>query len=157
MIGRLGLLAALAAGMVATSATVPYPEGYRHWTLVKTATVNPASPAYAHFGGLHHIYANKATLAGYAGKTFPDGAVLVFDVHEWKEGAQSNETGARRILDVMVKDSRRYAATRGWAYTEFQGDSRTQRNVGPDTMAKTCAACHTQNGRQDSVFSAFVE
>lgn len=41
---------------------VAYPDGYRHWTHVKSATVNPASPAYAHFGGMHHIYANKPAM-----------------------------------------------------------------------------------------------
>jgi hypothetical protein len=150
------LATAAAATAMAMATPVAYPDGYRHWTHVKSATVNPASPAYAHFGGMHHIYANKAALAGYAARSFPDGSAIVFDVLEWKEAAQSSETGARRILDVMVKDSRRYAATGGWGYTEFQGDSRTERNVGPSDMAK-CAGCHQKNGRQDSVFSSYQE
>lgn len=150
------LAAAAATAAMAVANPVAYPDGYRHWTHVKSATVNPASPAYAHFGGMHHIYGNKAAMQGYAGKSFPDGSVIVFDVLEWKEGEQSSDTGGRRIRDVMVKDSRRYAATGGWGYTEFQGDSRTERNIGAGDMAK-CAGCHTKNGRQDSVFSAYRE
>jgi hypothetical protein len=152
------LLAAATAAAVAMAAPQPvaFPDGYRHWTHVKSATVNPASPAYAHFGGMHHVYGNKAAMQGYAGKSFPDGSVIVFDVLEWKETAQSSDTGARRIRDVMVKDSRRYAATGGWGYTEFQGDSRTERNIAAGDMAK-CSGCHTKNGRQDSVFSAYKD
>lgn len=59
-----GFFLATAAAAVAMAATSPvaYPDGYRHWTHVKSATVNPASPAYAHFGGMHHIYANKPAM-----------------------------------------------------------------------------------------------
>ena len=151
----LGAAAAAVAAM-AMAAPVAYPDGYRHWTHVKSATVNPASPAYAHFGGMHHIYGNKAAMAGFAGKSFPDGAVVVFDVLEWKEGAQHSDTGARRIVDVMVKDSRRYAATGGWGYTEFKGDSHTERTMDAEAMP-ACAGCHMKNGGKDSVFSVYAD
>ena len=144
-------------GMGAASPDVAYPDGFRHWTHVKSATINPASPAFAHFGGIHHIYANAAAMKGYAAKTFPDGSVLVFDVHEWKDGGQSSEAGARRIVDVMVKDRKRFADTGGWGFTEFKGDIHAERSVGPNNPVAQCASCHTKHGRQDGVFSAFAE
>jgi hypothetical protein len=151
------LLAAAAAAMAMAAANpVAYPDGYRHWTHVKSATVNSASPAYAHFGGMHHVYGNKAAMAGFASKSFPDGAVVVFDVLEWKEGPQHSDTGARRIVDVMVKDSRRFAATGGWGYTEFKGDSHTERTMSADAMA-SCAGCHMKNAGKDSVFAVYKD
>lgn len=150
-----GYLIAAALGVLAMAVSVEevaYPDGYRQWTHIKSATVNPASPAYAHFGGMHNIYGNRLAMDGFAAGTFPDGSVVVFDVLEWKEGPQHSDTGARRILDVMTKDSRRYAATGGWGYTEFQGDSHTERTMTAADMAK-CASCHQANAKHDSVFS----
>src|SRR5687768_674150 len=70
--------AAAAATAVVPPPAVPYPEGYREWVHVKSALIGPG-PAHAAFGGLHHVYANAAALAGYRAGRFPDGAVLVLD------------------------------------------------------------------------------
>jgi len=151
----LAMIALAVAGLAATEPPeVAYPDGYRLWTHVKTASVDPGSPAFAHFGGLHHIYANKPAMAGYSSGKFADGSVLVFDVLEWKAGQGATTTGARRILDVMRKD-KRFAATGGWGFTEFKGDSHAERAIGPDNPASACAACHAKAPR-DGVFSAFA-
>ena len=142
-----------AAGIAAAEPNdVGYPQGYRLWAHVKTASIDPGSPAFPHFGGLHHIYANKAAMSGYVSGKFPAGSVLVFDVLEWKAGAGATQTGARRILDVMEKDPKRFAAAGGWGFTEFKGDSHTERSIGPDNPAPACAACHA-TAKRDGVFS----
>ncbi len=153
----IGLCLVAAAVAHAGPTDVAYPDGYRHWTHVKSATIDPGSPAFAHFGGIHHIYANPQALRGYAAKTFPKGSVLVFDVLEWKVDQGSSVSGARRIVDVMEKDPTRFAATGGWGFTEFHADSHTERSIGADNPASACAQCHAAHGRQDGVFSAFVE
>lgn len=130
---------------------VPYPDGYRTWTHVKSASIDPGSPAFAHFGGIHHIYANKAAMTGYQAGKFPDGAMLVFDVREWKAGPGATTAGARRIIDVMERD-KRFAG--GWGFTEFKGDSHTERAIGPDNPAAACAACHAK-APHDGVFSQY--
>jgi hypothetical protein len=146
---------ALAAASVAAAEVkdVAYPDGYRLWTHVKSASIDPPSPAFPHFGGIHHIYANPAAMTGYRTGKFPDGAVVVFDVLEWKAGSGATVSGARRILDVMARD-KRFAAT-GWGFTEFAGDSHTERAIGPENPAAACAACHAK-APHDGVFSAFV-
>jgi hypothetical protein len=59
---------------------VPYPDGYREWTHVKSMVIQKGHPLFDAFGGLHHIYANAAAAdALRASKSFPDGAVFVFD------------------------------------------------------------------------------
>lgn len=131
---------------------VPYPDGYRLWTHVKSASIDPGSPAFPHFGGIHHIYANKAAMTGYRTGKYPDGSIIVFDVLEWKAGPGATVSGARRILDVMAKGK----GSGGWAFTEFKGDSHTERAIGPDNPAAACAACHAK-AKRDGVYSEFAE
>ena len=72
---------------------LPYPEGYRFWTHVKSMELKPGHPLYESFGGLHHIYVNPTGLRTYLeGKKapFPKGTVIVFDEFlnypGWKDG-----------------------------------------------------------------------
>ena len=38
---------------------VPYPEGFRNWTHIKTGYVGKENPGFNINGGFHHIYANE--------------------------------------------------------------------------------------------------
>lgn len=149
------LCTALAAGtaLAADPPPVPYPKGYRNWTHVKSMVIQAGHPLYESFGGIHHLYANKPALAGYAKGRFPDGAVIVFDLLEARTADNAVQEGARKVVGVMVKDSRRYAATGGWGYEGFKGDSRSERAVGKNA-ASACHACHTAQKDRDFVFSA---
>jgi hypothetical protein len=140
-------------------ASVPYPEGYRTWVHVRSGLVTKQHPNFAASGGFRHIYANPQATAGYrdpAGK-FPDGSVIVVDWLEGKDDNGSFTESTRRRLDVMMKDSVRFAATGGWGYEQFIGDSRTERNVPAAAVTKQCAACHSGPGTRDSVFSKLRE
>ncbi|MBI3423838.1 MAG: cytochrome P460 family protein [Acidobacteria bacterium] len=135
---------------------VPYPAGYRQWVHVSSALVGPQAPGFAVNGGIHHIYANEKALAGYRTGRFPDGSVLVADFLETKENNGVTTEAARRRIDVMVKDSQRYAATGGWGFEQFRGDSQTERLVTAEGAAK-CFACHASQKETDAVFSKFRE
>src|SRR5215468_3163197 len=121
---------------------VPYPEGYRLWAHVKTALIGPQSPAFENSGGIHHIYANEKATEGYRTGKFPDGSVMVADFLETRENAGVTTEGPRRRIDVMVKDSKRYAATGGWGFEQFKGDSQTDRMVTAEIATK-CFDCHS--------------
>ena len=125
---------------------VPYPDGYRRWVHIKSGWVGEGSPAFPRFAGMHHVYANAQAMAGYRAGAFPAGSVVVFDVLATKSGPGSLVTAERRILDVMEK------TTSGWRFTEFNGDSRTERSVPTAAGAKACAGCHA-TAKTDSVFS----
>jgi hypothetical protein len=133
---------------------VPYPAGYRLWAHVKTALIGPQSPAFENSGGIHHIYANEKAMEGYRTGRFPDGSVLVADFLETRESAGVTTEGPRRRIDVMVKESKRYAETGGWGFESFRGDSQTDRVVTAE-IAATCFACHSKQKERDSVFSEF--
>jgi len=154
-------LAALAAlPMLPTQVTaadpppVAYPEGYRNWTHVKSMVIQPGHALFDAFGGIHHLYANKKALAGYRAGKFADGAVIVFDLLDAKSADNTVQEGARKVVGVMVKDARRYAATGGWGFEGFKGDSKTERAVG-NNAAAACYQCHTAKKDADFVFSAW--
>lgn len=133
---------------------VPYPENYRQWTHIKSAVIEQGSPAFTHFGGFHHIYANAIALKGYQSGRFSNGAVLVFDVLEAEVKNNSLTEGRRRIVDVMVRDSALYSETGGWGFEEFNGDSKTERNV--KALSRTaCFSCHASKREQGFVFSSY--
>ncbi|MDW8323205.1 MAG: cytochrome P460 family protein [Burkholderiales bacterium] len=138
--------------MPALAAEVPYPEGYRDWRHVKSMVIEEGHPLYASFGGIHHIYANKKALEGYRKGQFPDGAVIIFDLLEAKREGHAVVEGARKVVGVMHKDARRYAATGGWGFEGFAGDSKTERVVKGNAKA-ACFDCHAAQKAADYVFS----
>ena len=147
-------IAALAAVPVHAADPVPYAHGYRQWTHVKSMVINPGHALYDAFGGIHHLYANKAALAGYRSGKFGDGSVILFDLLEAKSADNTVQEGARKVLGVMRKDAKRYADTGGWGFEAFKGDSKTERVVGAKA-ASACFACHQSQKEQDFVFSKY--
>lgn len=132
---------------------VAYPAGYRDWRHVKSMVIGPGHGLYDSFGGIHHIYANAEAVKGYAAGKFPDGAVIVFDLLDVKTGGGATEEAARKVVGVMRKDSVRYAATGGWGFEGFKGDSRTERAVTQKNAASACFSCHEPQKTSDHVFS----
>ena len=135
---------------------VPYPEGYRMWTHVKTGLVGPSSPFFQFAGGYHHIYANEKAMVGYTTGKFADGSIVVFDVLDTKEQNGNTAENGRKHIDVMVKDSVKYVNTEGWGFEEFAGDSHTQRVLTPVAKMQ-CFNCHARRKTNDYVFSSFRE
>ena len=64
------------------------------------------------------------------------------------------QEGARKVVGVMRKDSRKYADTGGWGLEAFKGDSRTERVVGKNAAA-ACFQCHRAQKDHGFVFSSF--
>jgi hypothetical protein len=133
---------------------VPYPEGYRRWTHVRSGLTGPESPDYQTTGGLHHIYANDKAMEGYEKGRFPDGSIIVYDLLKVQtKGGVTSEVD-RRYVTVMHKDGRLFADTGGWGFEVFLKDSRTERAVWPNAKTK-CYDCHTNRKDNDFVFGSF--
>ena len=133
---------------------VPYPEGYRHWVHVKSMTINQGHALYDAFGGIHHLYANKKAEQGYKSSKFADGSVIAFDLLEAKAADNTVQEGARKVLGVMHKDSRKYKDTGGWGFEGFKGDSKTERAVGSNATA-ACYGCHAPQKDKHHLFSSW--
>lgn len=143
----------IAAALAGDVASVAYPEGYRGWRHVKSMVIEPGHALAATFGGIHHLYANEQAVAGYAKGRFDDGSVIVFDLLEAVAADDTITEGPRKLIGVMVRDRGRFAATGGWGFEGFAGDSTTERLV-VDQAATACFACHQARKDHDFVFSS---
>ena len=132
---------------------VPYPDGYRGWAHVKSMVIERGHPLFDSFGGIHHIYANPRAMTGYRSGKFADGSVIVFDLLEATRADNALTEGSRKVVGVMRKNAKAYAATGGWGFEGFKGDSKTDRAVGAKA-AEACFGCHTAQKSRDYVFSA---
>lgn len=132
---------------------VKYPDGYRNWTHVKSMVIQEGHALYEAFGGIHHIYANDKALKALKKGTpsFPKDAVLVFDLLEAKSEDKAVVEGSRKVVGVMQKDAKRFAATGGWGFEGFKGDTRERVVTDP----KTCFSCHEPQKEKGYTFSAY--
>jgi hypothetical protein len=115
---------------------VTIPQGYRQWELI--APAEEAAP----LNELRVVLGNETAITAYRNGTlpFPDGAVLV--KLAWKR-VQSSEfepasvPGSATTVQVMVKDSRKYASTGGWGFGRFVNGKPAD-----EAQHETCFACH---------------
>ena len=148
-----GLFLLLLLGNVTTKSPVAYPDGYRNWVHVKSGLISPAHKLFATMGGFQHIYANEQAMIGYRSRSFPEGSIIVFDWLELRDNNGAFEEGARRQVDVMVKDSQRFAETGGWGFQRFVKDSHTELAARP--TPQECFACHDKLKKDSLVLSSF--
>ena len=129
---------------------VTIPSGYREWQMV----------AVAHEAGLDElrgVLGNSAAIAAYRQGTlpFPDGTVLA--KLAWKHVPLAGldgafVTGASTTVQIMVKDSKKYAATGGWGFGRFVDGKPAD-----EAQHRTCFACHEAHARDhDFVFTRFA-
>ncbi len=139
---------------------VPYPEGYRAWTHVKSGLIGPAHASFAIQGGFQHVYANEQAMQGYrsggssaGAREFPEGSVIVFDWLEMTEKSGAFIEGPRRQVDVMRKDSKRYASSGGWGFQRFAKESKTELATAP--TPQQCFACHEKLKKDGLVLGSY--
>ncbi len=132
---------------------VHYPSDYRSWQHVKSMIIQPGHPLEGPFGGIHHIYANSRAMSGLTGGQYKDGAVFVFDLLDYNDSENTIVEAARKRIDVMQYDSQQFAATSGWGFASFVGDSRTERVKQDVVMA--CYNCHKAAKESSYVYSQY--
>lgn len=141
------------SGDDAVQTHIAYPTGFREWVHVKSGVLGPEFPMEQE-RGVHHIYANKAALAGVESGSFDDGSILVYDLVSLTEKGGVGTEGPRRRIDVMVKDSKLYADSGGWGFARFMGDDQDH-DVLTSDVRKTCLQCHEKQKAHGFVFSQF--
>jgi hypothetical protein len=115
--------------------------------------ISPTHKFFASIGGFQHIYANREAMVGYRTRAFPEGSIVVVDWLEMREKESVFEEGARRQVDVMVKDSRRFAKTGGWGFQRFVKDSQTELAATP--TPEECFACHEKLKKDGLILSSY--
>ncbi len=132
--------------------SIDYPHDYRYWTHVKSMVIQEGHPLHASFGGIHHIYANDLALQGYKEGLFPDGSIIIFDLLEALNTDNTITEKQRKVLGVMVKDSKKFTSTSGWGFEGFDAGNASKPLVG-NNAKEACYACHTSQKSKDYVFS----
>jgi hypothetical protein len=160
VLGSAGVLVLFSALAVAADNGVPFPNGLRDWFLVNSLTAGADSALFGHVSGMHHIYVNAkglATLKAGGSLPFPDGTVFADDVHEFSVKDEASLEGIKKAVTVMVKDSKKYAATGGWGFQVWAGGDPAKPQLAD--LAQTvpaCFVCHTPQKAHDYVFSTYI-
>ena len=156
---------AQATGQVDDAASPIYgvtiPSGYRDWKMIAEAQLktDKVDQLRAQLGNEIAIKAFKeGTLP------FPDGAIIV--ALHWTRipsednnrvlagpfpGAQSFVVGSPVNMQVMVKDSKKYAATGGWGFGDFKDGKPAD-----EAVHKACFSCHEPAKDHDFVFTHYA-
>lgn len=146
------------------------PQGYRDWVLISVAAVGPPlSDIRAKLGNdiaLSDLrqgtipYRDGAIIARWAWKQTTDPQVSnAFRLQGQQAGlsadaiakllSQSFVAGPATNVQLMVKDSKKYASTGGWGFFQFT-------NGKPDAIVQhNCFACHAPAQATDLVFTRY--
>jgi hypothetical protein len=134
---------------------VRIPPGYRNWRLVSVARED------GNLNDLRGILGNDLAIEAYrkGEMPFPDGTILVRLAWQSVPSEENNKVfgrpqsfvaGAPTNLQVMVKDSAKYASTSGWGFAQFTNGKPDGKEV-----QTNCSTCHNPNNARDSVFTRY--
>jgi hypothetical protein len=140
---------------------VTIPPGYRDWKMIAVNELEMGNAAQLR-AQLGNDIAIKAFKEGKL--PFPDGAIIV--ALHWTRvaseendkilagpfpGAQSFVVGSPVNMQVMVKDSKKYAATGGWGFGDFKDGKPSN-----EALHKACFSCHEPAKDRDFVFARYA-
>ena len=145
----------LIGGVLTATAIGILPSDFRKWTFVGgPITPNALNNGEAPFPEFHDVYIRLENLRYYQQHgNFPEGTVLVKELVLSQAGQHSDGSldsasgrgyfpGALQGLDVMVKDSKRFANTNKWGFFTFGHHAPPYSPTTKAMPAAECAACH---------------
>jgi hypothetical protein len=131
-------------------------KGYDTWQDVAVSVTE---------GSVKAILGNATMIAAYKqgipenGKLFPEGSRVA--KIEWvkKKNAASpyfvEVPDTLKSLSFIVKDSKRFPKTHGWAYAQFDYDPASK-TLKPSVTGTECGyTCHTKVASRDYIFTAY--
>jgi len=148
------------------------PKGYRDWQVISAAQVGPP------LNDIRLKLGNDKAIKAYRDSVlpFPDGAIIarlaykqvaseennrVFRAAAEKQGltpeqiekllAASSVAGPPTNVQVMVKDSKKFATTGGWGFAQF-----TDAKPDGGALLNTCFPCHAPGKDRDFVFTRYA-
>jgi hypothetical protein len=142
------------------------PVGHRDWRLisVKQLIGKQLSGAGGALGQLRAQLGNDPAIKAFRDGTlpFPDGAIIA--ALHWREGSSEadnqdlaagfpglgleSSAGAAVNVQFMVKDSKKYAASRGWELADFH-----KLKPGDEALHAKCFSCHLPAKDRDYVLT----
>lgn len=136
---------------------VELPSGYRQWAVASVAH------EAGNLGDIRVILGNDIAMKAFRSgrRPFPDGSIIARLAWKLVPSARNNATfgnpqsfvaGDPTNVQIAVKSARRYAATGGWGYGQFENGTANPDRI----LIKTCFACHALLPEpQDFVFTSY--
>ena len=133
--------------------------GYRDWKLVSVAHEAGS------LNDIRAILGNDTAIKAYRESKlpFPEGTVIARIAWTYVPSEENNKifgqvqsfvpgSAPASYLQFIVKDSKKYAATGGWGYGQFDKDGKPA----DEAPLKTCFPCHRKIEARDFVFTHYA-
>jgi hypothetical protein len=136
---------------------VKIPPGYRDRRLISVAHEE------GNLNDLRAVLGNDIAIKAYReGKLpFPDGTIIARLAWDYVSSEENNKAFGRvqsfvagvpkNGIQFMVKDSRKYASTGGWAFAQFNDGKPAD-----EAVHSTCFQCHEPAKARDFVFTRYA-
>jgi hypothetical protein len=135
---------------------ITIPHGYRDWKLISVAH------EAGDLNDFRAILGNDVAIKAYREEKlpFPDGAIIARLAWKYVSSeendkvfgrAQSFVAGPPINVQLMIKDSKKYAATGGWGFAQFKDGKPAD-----EALLKTCFPCHEPGKAWDFVFTRYA-
>ncbi len=157
-----------AGAAIADDGSTSIPDGFREWVFIGAPlTPHGLNDGQAGFPEFHHVYVEPKAYAEFKQTgVFPEGTTIVKELvllqdGQYEDGSRDEASGrgffADRFagIDIMVKDSTRFAATNNWGFFNFGHHEPPYAKSAKAASAENCADCHTANATHDMVFTTF--
>ncbi|MEG9432267.1 cytochrome P460 family protein [Terriglobus sp. ADX1] len=139
-----------------TPAPITLPLDYRDWKLVSVAH------EAGKLNDLRAVLGNDLAIDAYrdGATSFPDGAIIARLAWTYTPSEENNKAfgqeqsfvaGTPTNVQLMVKDTKRFASTGGWGYAQF-----TDGKPAAIDPVKSCYSCHTPAKQHDYVFTHYA-
>jgi len=143
------------------------PKDFHEWVYVGSPlTPNALNGGNANFPEFHNVYIEPGSYETYKRtNVFPEGTILFKELQlalpaENPDGSRAEPSGRGYFpgpwngADATVKDSKRYADTRGWGYYNFN-HHEPKAPTAKVRAKEECAYCHIANAKKDEVWTQF--
>jgi hypothetical protein len=136
---------------------ITMPPGYRDWRLISVAHEE------GELNDLRAILGNDVAIKAYREGTlpFPDGTIIARLAWDYVSSPENNEVFGRAQsfvagppkngVQFMVKDSKKYAATGGWGFAQFDDGIPAD-----EAKHNTCFPCHAPIEERDFIFTRYA-
>ena len=138
---------------------IKIPAGYRDWRLISVAHEE------GKLNDIRAILGNDAAIDAYRDHKlpFPDGTIIARIAWSYVPSDENNKAFGHAqsfvpgpapewYLQLMVKDSKKYAETGGWGFAQFDKDGKPA----SEAKLKTCFPCHEPIKARDFVFTRYA-
>jgi hypothetical protein len=134
------------------------PPGYRDWRLISVAREEGT------LDDIRAILGNDKAIKSYRAATipFPEGTIIARVAWTYEASEENNKVFGRpqsfvaghpkNGVQFMVKDARKYSATGGWGYGQFDNGKPAS-----EELLRTCFPCHQAIAARDYVFTRYAE